>query len=91
MTDLAFSPEELQVIEHINAAMRGIQALGLRKDTSNLDVELAMHVHGLQMFVVKHALERIEFNGVSQGKWFCNHPPPEKGGGRPWIPRRSPR
>lgn len=65
---LAFTPEELEVQEHVIAAMRGIFALGLREDTKNLETELSTHVHGLQMFVVKHAMERLGFEGVS--RWF---------------------
>jgi hypothetical protein len=46
--------------------MRGIQRVGLREDTSSLGVELASAVHGLQMFVMKHAMERIGFEGVTK-------------------------
>lgn len=68
MSDPAFNQDELEIIEHINAAMRGIISLGLRMDTKNLEVELCAHVHGLQMFVAKHAMERIGFAGITQ--WF---------------------
>lgn len=69
MDPLEFSLEEKKIFDHINTAHHGIMVdLKLRNDTSNLHVELASYVHGMQMFVAKHALERIEFQGISC--WF---------------------
>lgn len=67
---LSFTEDELEVLEHISAAYRGIRKLGLRQDTANLGTELCAATHSMQFFVMKHALERIGFDGVTI--WFNN-------------------
>jgi hypothetical protein len=46
--------EEQEVMDHILAAMEGIQGWGLNCNSA----ELSHAVHGLQMFVILHALQR---------------------------------
>lgn len=52
--------EEQAVLDHIAAAMEGIEAWGLRANQT----ELAIHVHGLQAFPIQHMLAR-----TSNGQW----------------------
>lgn len=69
MSEIAFNAEEQAINEHILAAMHGIQALGLREDTSNLQVELSVAVHTFQMFLIKHMLERLGQDS-RWSRWF---------------------
>lgn len=60
--------EEQAVMDHIGAAMDTIvNAWGLHMG-NNLEMELCLHVHGLQGFVVQHMLQRVEPN--KWGKWY---------------------
>lgn len=65
MNDLRFSDEEQEIMDHILAAMQGIQDLGLRAN----ETELAIHVHGLQSFPIQHMLQRIG-GAENWGQWF---------------------
>lgn len=56
----ALNKDEKEVMDHIIAAMEGIQAWGLRAN----ETELTIHVHGLQSFVSQHMLGR-----QSDGAW----------------------
>lgn len=56
--------DEQAVMDHILAAMNGIQALGLRANSS----ELAQAVHVLQSYVIQHMLQRLEPD--HWGNWF---------------------
>lgn len=63
--------EEQAVMDHISAAMAGIQGpLGLREiDGQYVNInELVVAVHTLQSFVIQHMLQRIEPD--KWGKWF---------------------
>lgn len=62
---LQFSPEEQEIVDHIEAAYRGIQQLGLRANQKELD----QATHSLQMFVLKHAMQRVGFKGLSRWYW----------------------
>lgn len=61
---MELSPAELEIMDHIDAARRGIKDLGLRGNAHELDHA----VHTLQFFVVKHAMQRLHFRGMS--RWF---------------------
>lgn len=60
MTTMSKSPmltdAEQEVMDHIGAAMKGIQKLGL----SCNETELAQAVHSLQIFVMVRVLNRID-------------------------------
>lgn len=64
MRDAALNPNEQAVMDHILAAMQGIQEWGLRANST----ELAMAVHGLQAFVIQHMLQRL--NPDAWGRWY---------------------
>lgn len=68
-TRAVLDAEEQEVMDHINAAMKGIVDLGLKMDSDNLGTELCLHVHGLQGFVVQHMLQRLEPH--EWGKWYA--------------------
>lgn len=55
---------EQAVMDHILAAMQGIQDLGLRLNQA----ELAQAVHVLQSFVIQHMLQRLAPD--HWGEWF---------------------
>lgn len=67
-TDVFLSAAEQDVMDHILAAMQGIQEWGLRSNHT----ELAMAVHGLQAFVIQHMLQRL--NPDDWGCWFEETP-----------------
>lgn len=56
--------DEQAVMDHILAAMQGIQDLGLRTNHA----ELAQAVHVLQQFVILHMLQRLA--PEAWGNWF---------------------
>lgn len=47
---------EIEIMDHLAAAYRGIQKLGLNYNES----ELASHMHGMQSFVTQRVLQRLE-------------------------------
>lgn len=61
---IALNKDEQVVMDHILAAMEGIQAWGLRAN----ETELTIHVHGLQSFVSQHMLGRLP--GGTWSDWF---------------------
>lgn len=63
---VALNAEEEEIMDHIDAAMRGIDALGYESLSARL--ELKIHVHGLRGFVTQHMLRRL--NPDIWGKWF---------------------
>lgn len=67
--DLKLSDEEQEIIDHIVAAMRGINNLGLQANQG----ELVAAVHALQMFPLIHAMHRLGVEGVGNG-WFRERP-----------------
>ena len=62
MSNPSLNAAEQEVMEHILAAVKGIQDLGLRCN----ETELTMHIHGLQGFVIQHMLQRL-----SSDEWGC--------------------
>jgi hypothetical protein len=56
---------EQAVMDHILAAMRGIQDFGLETNSS----ELTQAIHVLQAFVIQHMLQRIE--PEQWGRWYA--------------------
>lgn len=52
---LVFNEEETAIDEHIVAALHGIHDLGLKVNHQ----ELAHAVHTMQLFVIKHMLQRL--------------------------------
>lgn len=65
MSQLRFSAEEQEAINHINQAMQIIQGWELKGNHE----ELGQAVHSMQMFVVSHAMTRIGFQGISS--WYA--------------------
>lgn len=59
---------EQAVMDHILAAMHGVEDLGLQANQA----ELAIHVHGLQAFVIQHMLQRLAPG--QRGAWFEDAP-----------------
>ncbi len=57
---MRLNDEEREVMQHIRDAMQGIESWGLKANHS----ELAMHVHGMQGFVIQHMLGRDP-----EGEW----------------------
>lgn len=60
---LAFDAAEQMISDHILEAMRGIIALGLTVNKT----ELSIHVHGMQQFVIQHMLQRV---GGEWSSWY---------------------
>lgn len=58
------SPDEMEAMGHVLAAMSIIKGWGLLHN----ETELAIAVHGLQTFIVQHMLQRLE--PEHWGKWF---------------------
>lgn len=63
MTPPTFDDSEREINDHILAAMRGIQDLGLRAN----EAELVQAVHTMQAFVIQHMLQRL---GGAWGQWY---------------------
>lgn len=70
---LVFNEAEAAIDEHICAAMRGIQDLGLMCNEG----ELAHAVHTMQLFVIKHMLQRLGSPEFSH--WYHTPEPPTFG------------
>lgn len=65
---MSFDESELEVLDHISAALQTITKEWDLHQGSNLAYELCLHVHGIQSFVIQHMLQR-EAPGVG-GHWY---------------------
>lgn len=65
-TSIIFDEEEAQANENLLAVMRQIQDWELN---CNQD-ELVQHVHGLQLFLIKHMLQRLTPDDIEWSKWY---------------------
>lgn len=56
MTSKLLSPAEQEIMDHIQAVIKGLQDLGL----SCNEGELAQAIHSLQMFIMVRVLNRLD-------------------------------